>query len=92
MRILKATLKGVKYFKEPRGWKSVCKNRATLRTQSSIYDEAFCINSQQAIFAKKFIKDVRLGSKYASGETETFKMKLWLAKSLRLLQRAAFLV
>ena len=34
-------LKEVKYFKETRGWKSVCNNRAIFRTQSSIYDEAF---------------------------------------------------
>ena len=44
------------------------------------------------IFPKSFINDVRLGSKYASEKTETFKMKLWLAKLSRLLQRTAFLV
>ena len=54
--ILKATLKKIKCFKEPRGWKSVCKN------------------------------------KYAPEKTETFKMKLWLVKSSRLLQSAVFLV
>ena len=45
MRTLKATLKEVKYFKEPKGWNSVCKDRAILRTQSRFYDGAFCINS-----------------------------------------------
>ena len=45
-----------------------------------------------AILAKRFIIDIRLGSKYASEKTETFKMKLRLAKSLRLLQGAAFIV
>ena len=56
--------------------------------------EIFCKNSQglSAIFAKSFIIDVRLGSKYASEKTETFKIKLRLAKSSRLLHRAAFLV
>ena len=56
--------------------------------------ELFCKNSQRlsAIFAKSFLMDVALGSKYASEKTEAFKMKLRLAKSLRLLQRAAFLV
>ena len=56
--------------------------------------ELFFKNSYRlsAIFAKGFIIDVRLGSKYASEKTETFKMKLRLAKSLRLLQCAAFLV
>ena len=44
------------------------------------------------LFAFCIIVDVRQGSKYASEKTETFKMKLWLAKSSRLLQRAAFLV
>ena len=91
---LEATIKEVKYFKEPRGWKSVCKNKAILTTQLGIYDGAFCINSLRlsAIFAKGFVKDVRLGSKYTSEKTETFKMKLWLAKSSRLLQSAVFLV
>ena len=50
------------------------------------------VNHFQLFLEKNFIIDVRLGSKYASEKTETFKMKLWLAKSSRLLQRAAFLV
>ena len=37
----KATLKEIKYFKETRGWKSVCESRVVFRTQSSIYDGAF---------------------------------------------------
>ena len=44
------------------------------------------------MFGKNFIIDVRLGSKYACEKTEPFKMKLRLAKSLRLLQGVAFLV
>ena len=38
------------------------------------------------------IIDVRLGSKYASEKTETFKKKLRFPESLRLLQRVAFLI
>ena len=40
--------------------------------------ELFCENSQGllAIFAKNFIIDLWLGSKYASEKTETFKMRL----------------
>ena len=49
------------------------------------------VNSFQ-LFSQKASSDVCLGSRYASEKTETFKMKLRLAKSLRLLQRAVFLV
>ena len=46
-------------FKETKGWKNVCKIRAAIRTQSSIYDELFCTNSLRleffSIFAKNFI-------------------------------------
>ena len=48
--------------------------------------EPFYKNSERlsAIFAKSFITDVRLGSKYVSQKTETFTMKLRLTKSSRL--------
>ena len=46
----------------------------------------------QLFLQESFIKNVRLGSKYASEKTEIFKMKLRLAKLSRLLQHAAFLV
>ena len=85
----KATLKEIKYFKETRGWKSVCESRVVFRTQSSIYDGAFFIkivnNFQQ--FSQKASTGFSI---YTFEKTETFKMKLKLAKSLRLLQRAAF--
>ena len=69
---LKATLKELKYFKETRGWRSICKTRAVFRTQSRIYNGTpFCKNSERlsAIFSKSFIIDVRLGSIYASEKT-----------------------
>ena len=45
-----------------------------------------------AILAKSFIIEVRLGFKYAYEKIETFKIKLRLVKSSRLLQSTAFLV
>ena len=78
-----------------RGWKRVCKSRAVIRIQVSIYDGTFfakVVNSFQLFLQKASIIDVRLGSKHASEKTETLKMKLRLAKSSQLLQRAAFLV
>ena len=51
---LKATVKEVKYFKETSGWKSVCKSRAVLRTQSSIYMDFFAqmVNGFQLFLQK----------------------------------------
>ena len=53
--------------------------------------ELFGKNSKQLsdIFAKSFIIYNRLCFKYTSEKTETFNIKLTLAKSSRLLQRVA---
>ena len=74
----------MKYFKETRDWRSACKIRAVFRTQSSIYDGDFLQKASSQMF------DWVL--KYAFEKTETFKIKLRLAKSSRLLQRSKFLV
>ena len=91
---LKASLKEVKYFKEMRGWKSVCKSRADLELSPASMLEFLRKNGERLspIFAKRFIIDVRLGSTTVSEKTETFKMKVRLAKSWQLSQGAAFLV
>ena len=67
-------------------------NRASIMELLCKKRDFFRFKGVKLFFEKNFIIDVRLGSKYASDKTETFKMKLRSAKSLQLLERAAFLV
>ena len=77
-----------------RGWKSVCKSRADLELNPASMMEFLRKNGERLspIFAKSFNVDVRLGSTTVSEKTETFEMKVRLAKSWQLSQGAAFLV
>ena len=76
-----------------RVWKSVCKSRVVFRTHLRISDGAF---QQKKLMASSYfhrkLNHKCSTSEYPSEKTETFKMKLRLAKSSRLLQRTAFLV
>ena len=91
---LKSYFKRSKIFQRNKRLEKFVKPEPYLEHSRAPTMELFCKTSEliSAIFAKSFIIDARLGSKYTSEKTETFKMKLRLTKSSRLLKCAGFLV
>lgn len=84
------------YFKERREFfvKVFVNAESYLELSQAFMTKLFCRNSERfsASFAKSFTVDIRMDSKHASEKTGTFKMKLKVGESTRLLKRAAFLV
>ena len=91
---LKSYFKRSKIFQRNKRLEKFVKPEPYLELSRAPTMELFCKTSEliSAIFAKSFIIDARLGSKYTSEKSETFKMKLRLTKSSRLLKCAGFLV
>ena len=84
------------YFKERREFfvKVFVNAESYLELSQAFMTKLFCRNSERfsAIFAKSFIVDIRMDSKYASEKIKTFKMKLNVGESARFLKPAAILL